>query len=112
MTTAGGTVYASCAGGVPSLASAPASGWWTDDSSAPGTVEFRDGTQKVEVRMNCVDGSPSFAVEGPRVDERSSGPTTPAAPSRAEDSAGGHGSDDPPGDDSSGRGGGGHGSDG
>jgi hypothetical protein len=112
MATVGGTVYASCASGVPGVAFAPSSGWWVDDSSQPGEVEFRNGAQKVEIRMVCVDGGPQFSVEGPRDDAGSPVPTSPAAPSSAEDSSGGHGSDDPPGDDSTGRGGGGHGSDG
>jgi len=113
--TVGGTVFASCDAGVATLASAPAPGWWVDDSSDPGEVEFRDGAQKVEVRAVCVDGGPQFTVEGPRADDRSGrGPGTTPAPSPASPSAddhGGRGSDDGPGDDSSGRGGGGHGSD-
>jgi hypothetical protein len=122
MDTVGGTVYASCADGVPSLASAPAPGWWVDDSSQQGAVEFRNGVQKVEVHAVCVDGGPQFSVEGPRADDSGGGPAStssasnsPAAPSSGDDSSGrdggGHGSDDPAGDDSSGRGGGGHGSD-
>ncbi|TFV83440.1 hypothetical protein [Blastococcus sp. CT_GayMR16] len=120
--TVGGTVFAACTSGAPDLASAPAPGWWVDDSSDQGEVEFRNGSQKVEVHTVCVDGGPQFSVEGPRADGGSSasttpGPTTPAAPSSADDSSGrgggGHGSDDPAGDDSysSGRGGGGHGGD-
>ena len=107
MATAGGTVYASCAGGTPDLASAPAAGWSVDDSSDPGKVEFRSGTQQVEVRVTCVAGAPQFAVEG-----GTAAATSPSAPSATQDSGGGHGADDPAGDDSSGRGGGGHGSDG
>jgi hypothetical protein len=113
--TAGGTVYASCADGVPSLAGAPAGGWWVDDASRPGEVEFGDGAQKVGVTVSCASGSPSFVVEGPWADNRSSVPAAPTAPfgddSRGR-SGGGHGADYAPGDDSSGRGGGGHGSDG
>src|SRR4029450_10432807 len=45
----GGTAYPSCDPGVPVLASAPAAGWWVDDSAKPGEVEFENGTQKVEV---------------------------------------------------------------
>jgi hypothetical protein len=111
MATAGGTVYASCDGAVAALASAPAPGWWVDDSSDPGQVEFRNGNQKVEIRAVCVDGGPRFSVEGPRDDHSGgSGPATTPAPSPASPSAddhGGHGGDD----DSSGRGSGGHGSD-
>jgi len=130
--TDGGTVYGSCDdGGAPLVASAPAAGWWLDDSSDAGEVEFQNGTTRVEVRITCVDGVPRFAVEGPRTDDRggddgpssvpssgtSSSTSTPAAPtsSAGDDSdgrvGGGHGSDDGPGDDSSGRDGRGHGSD-
>jgi hypothetical protein len=125
-TTVGGTVFASCAGNTPSLAGAPATGWWVDDPAAPGQVEFRNGTQKVEVHTVCIGDVPQFSVEGPRADGsgRDDGSTDPASPSSdaasptsgPDDSSGrdggGHGSDDPPGDDPSGRGGGGHGSDG
>lgn len=120
--TAGGTVFADCGGGRPVLAGVPVEGWSADDSNDPSKVEFRNGTQSVEVRAVCADGSPQFTVEGPRADDRLGGdgsarPATssPAAPS-ADDSSGraggGHGADDPAGDDSSGRAGGGHGSDG
>jgi hypothetical protein len=127
--TVGGTVYASCVGGTPDLASAPAPGWWVDDSSTTGEVEFRNGTQKVKIHAICVDGGPQFSDEGPRADDSGGGssstspaPTTPAPSSPAGSTSGGddpsgrhgggHGSDDPAGDDSSGRDGGGHGSDG
>jgi hypothetical protein len=120
--TAGGTVYASCADGQPVLASAPTPGWWVDDSSRAGGVEFQDGSQSIEVRVGCTTGDPSVSVEGPRADDsgRDHGPSAapsaggPARPT-VDDSAGrvggGHGADDAPGDDSSGRHGGGHGSD-
>ena len=120
-TTVGGTVFASCAGNTPSLAGAPATGWWVDDSAGPGEVEFENGSQKVEVRTACVGDVPQFWVEGPRADDASTSPAAPStgfpSPSSGQDDSsgrgdGGHGSDDPPGDDSSGRGGGGHGSDG
>jgi hypothetical protein len=120
-TTVGGTVFASCAGNTPSLAGAPATGWWVDDSAAPGQVEFRNGTQKVEVHTVCIGDVPQFSVEGPRADDASISPagrsTGFPSPTYGQDDSsgrggGGHGSDDPPGDDSSGRGGGGHGSDG
>jgi len=112
MATVGGTVFASCDGAGAALASAPAPGWWVDDSSDEGSVEFRNGTQKVEIRALCVDGGPQFTVEGPRGDDSGGGsaPGTSPASSSADDS-GGHGTDDGPGDDSSGRDGGGHGSD-
>jgi hypothetical protein len=117
--TLGGTAYASCDGGAPVVASAPSPGWWVDDSSEPGQVEFKNGTQTVEVRVVCTDAGPTFSVEGPRADDASgrssSAPSSPSAGSTDDSSGrsgGGHGSDDPAGDDSSGRGGGGHGSDG
>jgi len=122
--TDGGTVYGSCdEGGVPLVASAPAAGWWLDDSSDGGKVEFQNGVLEVEVSVYCTAGSAYFVVEGPQSDD--SGPSSapsattssPAAPasSAGDDSdgrvGGGHGQDDGPGDDSSGRSGGGHGSD-
>jgi hypothetical protein len=119
--TAGGTVYAGCADGRPVLASAPAAGWWVDDSSSDDRVEFRAGAQSIEVLVVCATGSPQFSVEGPRSDQRGGSTGTPSAvssPARptADDSTGrvggGHGADDGAGDDSSGRSGGGHGSDG
>jgi hypothetical protein len=121
--TVAGTVYANCTGGQPVLAGVPVAGWWVDDSSKPGEVAFRNGTQKVEVHVTCGASGPQFSLEGPRADDSgrgdggtsSSNPASSAASPSADDSSGrdggGHGSDDPPGDDSSGRGGGGHGSD-
>ncbi|MGY1636388.1 hypothetical protein ACI78V_07020 [Geodermatophilus sp. SYSU D00742] len=129
--TVGGTVYASCEGGVLQVAAAPAVGWWLDDQDHGGEVEFESPTQKVEVHVACTDGTPSFFDEGVRGDRNepedssSSSPASayPSAPvpgpasagAGVDDSAGrvggGHGSDDPPGDDSAGRVGGGHGSD-
>src|SRR4051794_35159197 len=105
--TDGGTVYGSCDGGLPVVASAPAAGWWLDDSSDPGEVEFQNGTLKVEVRVTCVDGVAQFSVEGPRADDsgggRGDGTTSaPAAPTSSTSSTG---------DDSDGRVGGGHGAD-
>lgn len=109
MATVGGTVYASCVSGTPDLASAPAPGWWVDDSSDAGEVEFRNGSQTIEIHAVCVDGGPQFSVEGPRPESDAPSST----PSPSDDSSGrdggGHGSDDGPGDDSSGRGGGGSG---
>ena len=119
--TAGGTVYGSCDGAVPVLASAPAAGWWLDDSSDAGEVEFENGTQKIEVRVTCVDGVAHFSVEGPRADDSgggsgsnsgrgsgsssgSSGDGRSTAPAPAATTAA-------PVDDSDGRVGGGHGSD-
>jgi hypothetical protein len=110
--TVGGTVLASCTSGTPDLASAPAAGWWVDDSSDPGEVEFRNGTVKVEVHTVCVDGSPRFTVEGPRADSRGGGSSSSSSSSPASETSGGdddssgrggHGADDS-GDDDSGRG--------
>jgi hypothetical protein len=100
--TEGGTVYGSCTGGDPVLASAPAAGWWLDDSSNAGTIEFRDGTQRIEVRITCVDGSARFSVEGPRADDShgggggTPGPAATTTQPAVDDSAGrggGHGAD-------------------
>jgi hypothetical protein len=121
--TVGGTVYAACDTGAPVLASAPAPGWWLDDSNDPGEVEFKNGTLKVEVKISCAGGAPQFVVEGPREDNSGSGSgggssddsSGSGSGSGGDDSegrsGGGHGSDDAPGDDSQGRSGGGHGSD-
>jgi hypothetical protein len=133
--TVAGTVYADCSSGSPVLAGAPAAGWWADDSNAPGEFEFRSPTQKLEVHVSCVDGSPLFSDEGLRADDsgghgtddgtQSSSSSSSASSSAAghssghdgsvDDSSGrsgsGHGSDDSGPDDSSGRDGGGHGSD-
>jgi hypothetical protein len=118
LVTAGGTVYASCQDGATVLAGAPAAGWAIDDSGSGDQVEFRDGTQSIEVRVDCSTGEPRFTQEGPRADDggSSSAPstaaTTPATSSSsgADDSGGGDGggADDPPGDD---HGGGRHGGD-
>jgi hypothetical protein len=105
--TVGGTVFASCLGGAPSLAAAPSPGWRVDDSDDPGHVQFENGTQKVEVHTVCVGDVPQFSDEGPRADD-SGHDGGSGAPSSASE----HGSDDHAGDDSAGRDGGGHGSDG
>ena len=114
--TAGGTVFASCADGVASLAGAPSPGWYVDDSNDPGEVEFENDHDKVEVNVVCVDGVPQFALDDSSFRSSSSSSTgSPTSSSGQDDSdgrvGGGHGSDDGPGDDSSGRDGGGHGSD-
>ena len=111
--TEAGMVYASCDSGSPQLSGAPAAGWWVDDSAKPGEVEFNDGSRKLEVHVTCVDGSPVFAVEGPRADDSGGGgdddSSASASPAGATTDApddsdgrvgGGHGSDDGPGDDS------------
>ncbi|MGY1623425.1 hypothetical protein ACI789_14615 [Geodermatophilus sp. SYSU D00965] len=103
--TVAGTVSATCDGDGVSLSGTPAPGWTADDSPRPGQVEWRNGTQEVEVTVSCVDGSPRFAVEGPRDDRRDrGGDDAPATGRGSDDSAGrvggGHGSDDGPGDDS------------
>jgi hypothetical protein len=136
--TLGGTVYGSCENGVPVLASAPAAGWWLDDSDDAAEAAFEDGTLKIEVKVACVDGVPQFSVEGPRRDSSQGGDdgvtSAPAAPTTSpsgDDSDGSadgeQGSDDgvpapsaatttsapssASGDDSDGRVGGGQGSD-
>ena len=124
-------MFAACVNGIPELAGAPAPGWWVDDSSDPGEVEFRNGSQKVEVRTVCAGGAPQFSVEGPRADGSGGGSGTSARPVlvlvvlvvlagrqlvvrrrrlRRGATGAGDGSDDSGGDDSSGRDGGGHGS--
>jgi hypothetical protein len=71
--TEGGTVYGSCEGAVPVLASAPAAGWRLDDSSDAGEAEFENGSSSIEVRVTCVDGVAQFSVEGPRADDSGGG---------------------------------------
>jgi hypothetical protein len=109
--TAGGNIVADCTNGSPVLAGVPAAGWSVDDSQDAGKIEFRDGSQRVEVRVTCVGGSPVFSL-----DDSSSSPAAVTPASGSDDSTGraggGHGADDGAADDSSGRGGGGHGSDG
>jgi hypothetical protein len=116
--TVGGTVYADCTSGQPVLAGVPAAGWTVDDSPKPGEVEFRNGTQKLEVTAYCAAGSPYFVGDDSNTGgagiPSSSSASSAASPSEDDSSGrdgGGHGSDDGPGDDSSGRDGGGHGSD-
>ena len=67
--TVAGTVFADCTSGSPALAGAPAAGWWIDDSNKPGELEFKTGTQKLEVHVSCVNGSPQFSDEGLRSDD-------------------------------------------
>jgi hypothetical protein len=124
--TAGGTVFASCDGGILQVAAAPAAGWWLDDQDQPGEVEFESGTQQAEVHVACADGVPVFRDEGVRADRNrpedpgSSSPSPVSVHPGVDDSdgrvGGGQGSDDPPGDDRGGdrsddRVGGGQGSD-
>jgi hypothetical protein len=122
--TAAGTVFADCSSGSPALAGAPAAGWWADDSNDPGEFEFKSASQKLEVHVSCLNGSPQFSDEGLRADDNggrggddgthsssSSSSSASASHSSGRDDSSGHGSDDSGGDDSSGRGGGGHGSD-
>jgi len=121
--TAGGRVYATCGTGLPVLAGVPVAGWWIDDSGEQGKVEFQNGTQRIEVRVACVDGSPRFATEGLETEDAATStsahmppaqqPDPTAGPTTSDDhGGGGHGADDGPGDASGGHGGGGHGSDG
>src|SRR5947208_304858 len=51
--TVAGTVSATCDGDVVSLSGTPAPGWTPDDSPRPGQVEWRTGTQEVEVTVTC-----------------------------------------------------------
>ena len=95
--TSGGTVYATCAGGTTQLAGAPAAGWSVE--SAPGRIEFRNGSATIEVRADCASGSPRFTVE-----HGGAAATTPASTPGGTTSSptvddhggnrGGHGSDD------------------
>jgi hypothetical protein len=113
--TVGGTVYANCTDGTPTLAGVPAAGWWVDDSDDPGQVEFKNGSQKVEVHVTCSGGSPQFSQEGPRADDSgrddhssSSSPSTSGRDDHGGDDGhddSGHGGDDDnsgPGSDDSG----------
>ena len=106
--TVGGTVFASCDGGVLQVAAAPATGWWVDDQDQHGEVEFESATQEIEVHVTCADGVPSFRDEGLRADENrpedssSSSSLTPGADHSTGRVGGGSGSDDPPGDDNGG----------
>ena len=118
-TTAGGTVYAHCGSGRPVVAGVPAPGWLVDHSPVTNEVEFRSGTQKIEVRVVCAGDTARFSVEGPRQfggdgpATRPPGPYAPdyRAPTKASP-ADASPDDDPGSDDSSGRrGSGGHGSD-
>ncbi len=106
-TTVGGTVFASCDGGILQVAAAPATGWWVDDQDQHGEVEFESAAREVEVHVTCADGVPSFRDEGLRADgdrPEDAGSSSPAP--GADDSTGrvggGSGSDDPPGDDDGG----------
>jgi hypothetical protein len=106
--TVGGTVLASCDGGILQVAAAPATGWWVDDQDQHGEVEFESATRKIEVHVACADGVPSFRDEGLRADEnrpedsRPSSSPTPGADDSTGRVGGGSGSDDPPGDDNGG----------
>src|SRR3954447_9346716 len=71
--TVAGTAYANCSSGRPVVAGAPAAGWWVDDSSSVGKVEFEDGVHRIEVRVACIDGSPRFTSEGARAEDRTTG---------------------------------------
>ena len=103
--TVGGTVFASCDGGILQVAAAPATGWWVDDQDQHGEVEFESATREIEVHVACADGVPSFRDEGLRADEnRHEDPSSSSSPTPGADDStgrvgGGHGSDDPPGDD-------------
>jgi hypothetical protein len=106
--TVGGTVFASCDGGILQVAAAPATGWWVDDQDQHGEVEFESATEKMELHVACADGVPSFRDEGLRADANrpedagSSSSPTPGADDSTGRVGGGSGSDDPPGDDNGG----------
>ena len=105
--TVGGTVFASCDGGILQVAAAPATGWWVDDQDQHGEVEFESATEKIEVHVACADGAPSFRDEGLRADENRPEDSSPSSPTPGADDStgrvgGGSGSDDPPGDDNGG----------
>ncbi|SHN81304.1 hypothetical protein SAMN05660350_03054 [Geodermatophilus obscurus] len=105
--TVGGTVFASCDGGILQVAAAPATGWWVDDQDQHGEVELESATREIEVHVACADGVPLFRDEGVRADDNrpedagSSSPT-PNVDDSTGRVGGGSGSDDPPGDDNGG----------
>jgi hypothetical protein len=99
--TVGGTVFASCDGGILQVAAAPATGWWLDDQDQHGEVEFESTTQRVEVHVACVGSVPVFRDEGVRADEPEDG-SAGSVDDSTDRVGGGHGSDDPPGDDDGG----------
>jgi hypothetical protein len=101
--TAGGTVYANCSDGTPVLAGVPAAGWWVDDSDDSAKVEFKNGSQKVEVHVTCSGGSPQFFQEGPRADDSGGDDSSSSSSSPSTSGRDDHGGDD--GDDNSGHGG-------
>jgi hypothetical protein len=98
--TPGGTVYATCTDGTVQLAGAPAAGWSVE--SAPGQVEFRSGSAKIEVRADCATGAPQFTVENgdggaPSPAQTTSTDAPAPSPTGVDDHGGrrgGHGSDD------------------
>ncbi len=70
-TTSGGSIVAQCRGGLVSVSASPAVGWELDDidrgRSREARVRFErgDGDDKgrVDVRVRCSGGRPTFAVE-------------------------------------------------
>jgi hypothetical protein len=104
--TAGGTVYADCTSGSPVVAAVPAAGWRVDPSDDPGKVEFDRAAQEVEIRVHCVDGSPSFVLDDHSSAPSSSSSSSPSSSSPATSTSGRDDSED-----SSGHGSGGSGSD-
>src|SRR4051794_16957573 len=61
--TEAGTVFADCTSGTPVLAGVPVAGWSVDDAAEVGTMEFKAGTQRVEVRVSCAGGAPVFSLD-------------------------------------------------
>jgi hypothetical protein len=65
--TAGGTVFAQCAGGLATLTSwSPAQGYWTDDfargPASAAFISFKTNTSEVRVTVTCVAGEPTSTV--------------------------------------------------
>jgi hypothetical protein len=106
--TEGGTVYADCTTGSPVVAAVPAAGWRVDPTDDPGKVEFDRAAQEVEIRVSCLDGTPSFVRRDASSSPASSASSSPAGATSGHDDSGdssGHGGDDSGGDDSSRHGG-------
>lgn len=93
----GGTVFASCDGGLLQVGTAPADGWWVDDQDQHGEVQFESPTREVEVHVACGDGVPAFRDEGVRAGgnepEDAGSSSSPASPSPGVDDSTGRGGD-------------------
>ena len=62
---------------------APATGWWVDDSAAPGRVEFRERHPEGGGAHPLHRRRAQFSVEGPRADGSGGGRRRPSAPRRS-----------------------------